>query len=123
MTNTGPWSIACRDVTGRGRTLCVAVCDSEVVVVAPPEESAVHDYGATAQFRSAVMNPTEVAATPAPAISGAVTTTDTTSTAEQNLGCLPPTAEGRPALSPCRGETTTPISGPAAIPTARGEGA
>lgn len=69
------------------------------------------------------MKAAEVAATPVPITSGAVTTTDTASTAEQNLGGLPPTAEGRPALSPCRGGTMTPRSGPAAIPASRGEDA
>ncbi|OLZ59551.1 hypothetical protein BS330_03930 [Amycolatopsis keratiniphila subsp. nogabecina] len=123
MTNTGPWSIACRDVNGREGTLCVAVRDSEVVVVAPPGESSIFDYGAAAKFRSAVMKAAEVAATPVPITSGAVTTTDTASTAEQNLGGLPLTAEGRPALSPCRGGTMTPRSGPAAIPASRGEDA
>ncbi|OXM44117.1 hypothetical protein CFP75_35565 [Amycolatopsis alba DSM 44262] len=123
MTNTGPWSIACRDVTGREGTLCVAVRDSEVVVVAPPGESLILDYGAAAKFRSAVMKAAEVAATPVSTTSGAVTTTDTASTAEQNLGGLPQPPWGRSALSPCRGGTMTPISGPAAIPASRGEGA
>ncbi|ONI71156.1 hypothetical protein ALI144C_52525 [Actinosynnema sp. ALI-1.44] len=119
--NTGPWSIACRDVAGRERTLRVVVRDSEVVVTAPPGEVAVLCRAATAQFRSAVIQAAEVATTPAPGAPGPVTTTGTVSTAEQNNGGLPPTAEGRPALLSYRGGTTTPIPGSAAIPVTRGE--
>ncbi|MFD5089837.1 hypothetical protein ACFWMR_04510 [Amycolatopsis thailandensis] len=123
MTNTESWSIACRDVTGRERELRVAVRDSEVVVVTPSGGSAILDYGAAVEFRSAVVKATEVVAAPMSATSDAVTTTDTTSTAEQNLGDLPPIAEERPDLSSCRGGAMTPLSGPAAIPAAEGEGA
>ncbi|MBB5856384.1 hypothetical protein HDA45_006471 [Amycolatopsis umgeniensis] len=123
MTNTRPWFITCREVTDRERALRVVMRDSEVVVVVPPGEITVPDHGAATQVRSAVKHATEVAATPAPAVSGAVTTTSTASTVEQNLGWLPLTAEGRPALPSCRGGTTTPMPGPAAIPSARGEGA
>lgn len=119
--NTGPWSIACRDVAGRDRILRVVVRGSEVVVVAPPGEVAVLDRTAAAQFRSAVAQATEVATTPAPGAPGLITTTDMAGTAEQNNGGLPPTAEGRPALPSYRGGTTTPIPGPAAIPASRGE--
>lgn len=119
--NTGPWSIACRDVAGRERTLRVVVRGSEVVVMAPPGEVAVLGRAATAQFRSAVMQATEVATTPAPGAPGLITTTGMASTAEQNNGGLPPTAEGRPALLSCRGGTTTPIPGLAAIPATRGD--
>jgi hypothetical protein len=119
--NTGPWSVVCRDFAGRERTLRVVVRGSEVVILAPPGETAVLDRAAAAQFRSAVVQATEVATTPTPGAPGRATATGTASTAEQHNGGLPPAAEGRPALLPYRGGTTTPIPGPAANPTTRGE--
>jgi hypothetical protein len=119
--NSGPWSVVCRDFAGRERTLRVVVRGSEVVVVAPPGETAVLDSAAAAQFRSAVAQATQVATTPRPGAPGRAATTGTAGTAEQYNGGVPPTVEGRPALPAYRGGTTTPISGPAAIPTTRGE--
>jgi hypothetical protein len=114
--NSGPWSAVCRDFAGRERTLHVVVRGAEVVIVAPPGETAVLDQTALAQLHSAVERAAQVAKAPAPGAPGRAPATSTASTAEQYNGGRPPAAEGRPALPPYRGGTTTPIPGPAAIP-------
>ncbi|ONI81287.1 hypothetical protein ALI144C_22455 [Actinosynnema sp. ALI-1.44] len=43
MIDTDEWSISCRDIAGRPRTLRVMVRDGEVLVIAPPGEIAVLD--------------------------------------------------------------------------------
>jgi len=114
--NSGPWSVVCRDFAGRERTLRVVVRGAEVVIVAPPGETAVLDHAALAQLRSAIVQAAQVANAPAPDSSGRAPATGTASTAEQYNGGRPPAAEGRPALPSYRGGTTTPIPGPAARP-------
>jgi len=114
--NSGPWTVVCRDFAGRERPLRVVVRGAEVVIVAPPGETAVLDHAAIAQLRSAVAQAAQVANAPAPGPPGRAPATGTASTAEQYNGGRPPAAEGRPALPPCRGGTTTPIPGPAARP-------
>jgi hypothetical protein len=114
--NSGSWTVMCRDFAGRERPLHVLVCGSQVVIVAPPGESAVLDAAEAARFRSAVTTATEAVNTPVPGAPGGAEEQGTTSTAEQYDGGLPLTAGGRPALLPFRGGTTTPIPGPAATP-------
>lgn len=114
--NSGSWTVMCRDFAGRERPLRVLVRGSQVVIVAPPGESAVLDAAEAARFRSAVTTATEAAITPVPGAPGGAEEQGTTSTAEQYGDGLPPTVGGRPALLACRGGTTTPIHGPAAIP-------
>ncbi|WP_110344072.1 hypothetical protein [Prauserella flavalba] len=115
MTN-GPWTVMCRDFAGRERPLRVVVRGAEVVIMAPPGETAVLDHAAFAQLRSAVAQAAQAVTAPAPGAPGRAPATGTASTAEQYNGGRPPAAEGRPALPPYRGGTTTPIPGPAAIP-------
>lgn len=114
--NYGSWSVACRDFACRERTLRVVVWGAEVVIVAPPGESAVLDHVAIAQLRSAVVQAAQVANAPVPGVPGRAPATSTVGTAEQHNGGRPPAAEGRPALPPYRGGTTVPTRGPAAIP-------
>lgn len=105
--NSGPWTVVCRDFAGRERTLRVVVRGSEVMVVAPPGETAVLNPAAADQFRSAVVKATEVATTPAPGAPGRAATTGTASTAEQYIDGVPPAVEGRPHQHPPhRGEPT-----------------
>jgi hypothetical protein len=56
--NGGSWTILCRDVAGRNRSVRVVVRGSEVVVVAPAGEAAVLDPVSAVQFRFAVMSAT-----------------------------------------------------------------
>jgi hypothetical protein len=114
--NCGPWAVTCRDFAGRERLLRVLVRGSQVVIVAPPGGSAVLDAAEAARFRSAVTKATESANTPAPGAPGRAEEQGTTSTAERYNDGLPPTVERHAAPLPCRGGTTTPIHGPAAIP-------
>ncbi len=120
MNDRGPWAVTCRDVAGRPRSLKVLVRGSEVVVVAPPGEAAALDAAEAEQFRSVFATATKVAATPAPGGSGPSEETGTTSTVQQYGDGRPPAVAGRPAAPPCRGGTTTPIPGSAAIPARRG---
>jgi hypothetical protein len=117
--NSGSWTVMCRDFAGRERPLRVLVRGSEVVIAAPPGETAILDPGDAARFRSAVAEATRMADTPGPGAPGRAERLGTASTAEQHLDGLPPAVEGCPALLPYRGGTTTPIPGPATIPHCR----
>lgn len=114
--NNGLWSVVCRDFAGRERTLRVVARGAEVVLVAPPGETAMLDRAALAQLRSAVVQAAQVANAPASGAPGRAATTGTASTAEQCNGGRPPAAEGCPAPPSYRGGTTTPTPGPAASP-------
>jgi hypothetical protein len=114
--NSGSWTVMCRDFAGRERPLRVLVCGSQVVIMAPPGESAVLDPAEAARFRSAVTTATASATTPVPGAPGRAEEQGTTSTAEQHNDGLSPAVEGCPVLLSCRGGTTTPIPGPAATP-------
>ena len=118
--NSGPWTVRCRDFVGRERPLHVLVRGSQVVIVAPPGESAVFDAGDAVRFRSAVTSATEAANTHVPGAPGRAEDQGTTSTAEQVLDGVSPAVKGRPALLPYRGGTTTLTPGPAAIPSSGG---
>ncbi|QFZ18475.1 hypothetical protein EKG83_14195 [Saccharothrix syringae] len=120
MNDRGPWAVTCRDVAGRLRSLTVFVRGSEVVVVAPAGEAAALDAAEAEQFRSVFATATEVAAMPAPGGSGPSRGTGTVSTMRQSDDGDPPAVAARPASSPCRGGTTTPIPGSAAIPALQG---
>ena len=120
MNDRGPWAVTCRDVAGRPRSLTVLVRGSDVVVMAPPGEVARLDAAETEQFRSVFATAVEVAATPAPGGAGLSEKTGTASTVKQYGDGGPPAVAGRLASPSCRGGTTTPIPGSAAIPTLRG---
>ena len=114
--NHEEWTVTCRDFAGRARPLRVVVRGSEVVVVAPPGETAVLDQAAVAQLRSAVVQAAQVAQASAPGAPGGAPTNRIASTAGQYNGGRPPAAEGRSALPSYRGGTAVPTRGPAAIP-------
>lgn len=110
------WTVMCGDFAGRRRPLRVVVRGFEVVVVAPPGESAVLDQSAVAQLRSAVMQAVQVAQASASGAPGGAPANRTASTAEQYSGGQSPVAAGRSALPSYRGGTVVPTNGPAAIP-------
>jgi hypothetical protein len=120
MIDRGPWTVTCRDVAGRSRSLQVVVRGSQVVVVAPPGEAAALDGVEAEQFRAVVATASEVAAMPAPGGSGRYAETGTANTVNRYGDGRVPAAAGH-AVSPSdRGGTTTPIPGSAAIPVLRG---
>lgn len=111
--NSGPWSVVCRDFAGRERPLRVVVRGAEVVIVAPPGETAVLDHAALAQLHSAVVQAAQVANAPAPGPPGprprylvpprapppwSVNTDDRRDHRERRAGVrVLPAARGRPA--------------------------
>jgi hypothetical protein len=110
--NRDQWIVPCRDAAGRERTLCVIVRGSEVVILAPPGESAILDRTGAARFLSIVAMSAHVANTPAPGASGRAGQTATASTVEQYSDGVPPAVDGRPAPPSYRGGTATPIPVP-----------
>lgn len=120
MNDRGPWAVNCRDIAGRPRSLTVLVRGSDVVVMAPPGEVARLDAAETEQFRSVIATAVEVAATPAPGGTGLSEEIGIASPVKQYGDGRPPTVAGRPASPSCRGGTTTPIPGSAAIPALQG---
>ncbi len=71
MNDCGPWAVQCGDFADRRpRSLLVSVRGSEVVVMAPPGETAVLDSAEAEQFRSVFTTATTLAATPEPGGSG-----------------------------------------------------
>lgn len=114
--NHEEWTVTCRDFAGRMRPLRVVVRGSEVIVVAPPGETAVLDQAAVAQLRSAVVQAAQVAQASAPDTSGSAPANRMASTAGQYNGGRPPATEGRSALPLYRGGTAVPTRGPVAIP-------
>lgn len=94
---------------------------SNVVVMAPPGEVARLDAAEAEQFRSAIATAVEVAAAPAPGGSGSSEEIGMASTVMQYGDGGHATVAGRSASPSCRGGTTTPIPGSAAIPSLRGE--
>jgi hypothetical protein len=65
--NDGPWTVSCRDVTGRARALQVLIRGSLVVVVAPAGEAAVLAPGEAEQFRAVLAHAAWVASCARPA--------------------------------------------------------
>ena len=120
MNDRGPWAVTCRDVAGRPRSLTVLVRGSEVVVVAPAGEAAALNAAEAEQFRSVFAKAEEAAATPDLGGSHPFEESGTASTVKQYGDGGPPAVAGRPASPSCRGGTTTPIPGSAAIPALRG---
>ncbi|SDJ02807.1 hypothetical protein SAMN05192558_10468 [Actinokineospora alba] len=120
MNARGPWAVTCRDAAGRPRCLTVLVRGSEVVVVAPAGEAAALNAAEAEQFRSVFTQAKEVAATRAPGGSGTSEKTGAVSTVKQYGDGDPRAVAGPPASPSCRGGTTTPASGSAAIPALQG---
>ncbi|GAA2820830.1 hypothetical protein [Saccharopolyspora taberi] len=66
MDATGEWRVSCRDVAGRRRDVSVLVNQGNVVVVAPPGETAVLSPLEVGRLRAALRDAVVAAAANAP---------------------------------------------------------
>jgi hypothetical protein len=118
--NCGPWTVVCRDFAGHERIPRVVVRGSEVAIVAPPGETAVVDPPRAAQFRSTVVNATEVVThTPWPGHRAALRKPAWRAQRSSTTTVYPQPSMGALLCWHVAAGTTTPIPGPAAIPATR----
>ena len=66
MDATGAWLVSCRDVAGRRREVSVSVNQGNIVVVAPPGETAVLSPLEVGRLRAALRDAVVSAASSAP---------------------------------------------------------
>ncbi|GAB2686517.1 hypothetical protein GCM10027271_56550 [Saccharopolyspora gloriosae] len=69
MVSSEQWQVSCRDVAGRRRSMAVYVQQGNVVVVAPPGETAVLAPLEAGRLRAAIREAVVAAAAPEQSIS------------------------------------------------------
>lgn len=69
MVSSEEWQVSCRDVAGKRRTMAVYVKQGNVVVVAPPGETAVLAPLEAGRLRAAIREAVVTAAAPEQSIS------------------------------------------------------
>lgn len=116
------WTVMCRDVAGRERPLRVVVRGREVVIVAPPGESAALSPAGAQQLQQAVAAATEAAAIVAPRTPTHVGDDGGTAIASQHIDGLNQAVGRRVGPPTLHSHATARTAGLAAVAAVGGEG-